>query len=198
VIHWIFQSDNTIFAIAFCVVLLFALVELAGLLFGASLSDALEVEDGGVFGWLNSGSLPFLIQLCVLLSLFSVSGYTTQALAYHYIGRALPQSAAVAIAFVSALFVGRVASKLLGKFWPKDESSAVTRDALVGRVGTVTLGTATPERAAEVRVTGPNGDMHYVLTFAVQEPLPQGCQVLLISQHATLAGQYVGIADTTH
>ena len=78
---------------------------------------------------------------------------------------------------------------------PKDETTAVTLDTLVGRVATVTLGTATAERPAEARVNDEHGTTHYVRVIpeAGRQALPQGTQVLLVRQEGNC---FVAIENT--
>ena len=68
-------------------------------------------------------------------------------------------------------------------------------DHLIGWVGVVTIGTATEERAAEVRVTGPDGRPHYVMCRVSGESVTQGGEVLLRSRDA-VSGCFHGVRNT--
>ena len=46
---------------------------------------------------------------------------------------------------------------------PKDETTAVSDASLVGRVGTIVIGTASAGRPAETRVHDEHGTTHYIM-----------------------------------
>ena len=79
------------------------------------------------------------------------------------IGSFLPLPAAVALAFVVAVFGVRVVGGALGRIIPRDETTAVSDASLVGRVGTIVIGTARAGKPAQARVRDEHGASHYVM-----------------------------------
>ena len=76
----------------------------------------------------------------------------------------------------------RVTASGLYKIMPKDETTAVSQESLIGRVGTVVLGEARVGNAAQVRVKDAYGQQHYVMVEpASEDVLKQGDAVLLVS-----------------
>jgi len=82
----------------------------------------------------------------------------------------------------------RISLAGLGKVMPKDETTAVSEDSLIGRVAVVTLGVARVGAAAEAKVKDQHGYSHYLL---VEPDLPeiefsQGQAVLLVSRQSAV------------
>ena len=211
---WLLASHNTVFAAAFVVVLCLALLEGVSLLMGLGvsdfLSDLLGLGDGvdptaqsagaggtesgishPIMSWLEAGKVPLLVSLCAFFAAFSILGMTLQqALILAGMGT-LIQPVAAGIAFFLALPVMKMTNRFLGKIWPQDETSSFAAALLIGRVGVVTIGTASRSRAAEIKVTGPDGRSHYVMAFVTGEPVAQGGEVLLLSRNEA-TGHYFG------
>ncbi len=197
--------------------LCFALLEGISLMMGLGisdfLSDLLGLPDGGdvpsdvpdgpgaetsiagpLLSWLEIGKLPVLVSLCSFLAAFSIGGMILQqALVLTGLGP-LSQPIAGGISFFAALPILKYTNRLLGRCWPQDETSAFAQDLLIGRVGVVTIGTASNDRAAEVKITGPDGRSHYVMCFASVEPVPQGGEILL-QRRDKATGNYHGIRN---
>ena len=76
----------------------------------------------------------------------------------------------------------RVGGALVARIMPKDESSAVSEDSLVGRAGVVIVGTARLGEPAQVRLRDTHGQTHYVMAEpdSQDETFPSGTAVLLV------------------
>lgn len=219
--NWFFEPHNSIFAAAFVVLLCLALLEAVSLLLGLGashfLSDVLNLPDAdgdgapdagadadgqadsgflhGFLSWLEIGKVPLLISLSAFLAAFSIGGMTLQqALISLGVGPWPPVAAAAAVFFLG-LPALKLSNRLLAKLWPKDETSAFSPEQFIGRVGMVTIGTATGERPAEVKVVGPDGRAHYLMTVVSGEPVPQGGEVLILERDAA-KGIYRGVRNT--
>jgi len=198
-IGW-FTSDATwIFSLAILIMLGLGLIELISLMMGASLSgwfdDFFDVSvdadteihvDGfanSLLGWLHLGRVPFLVLLVILLSVFGVSGLVLQWLLLRFFGFCLPVLVAALPALVVAVSATRVIGGLFARILPKEESSAVSQDSLIGRVAVITgTNQAKVGLASEARVRDAHERVHYVLVEP-EEPfdyLNGGSEVLLI------------------
>lgn len=218
----LFRPENLPFALALALMFALGLVQLLALLLGlgafgmdSSLPDGgpeLEAEfgivpDGGsganlfsaLLSWLNLGKVPLLVSLIALLFLFAFIGFNLQALLVLGLGMRLPAALAALAAGLLALPPLRFANGLLARIMPKDETLAVSRETFIGRVATITLGTATAARAAEARLLGPHGHTHYIMVVP-DDPaaqFSQGEAVLVVSEDAR--GHYHVIAiDNPH
>ncbi len=200
-ITWLLAPYNSVFAAAFVVLLCFAVLEGISLLLGLGISDFLSdllglsdapdvagVADapeagagpGSLFlAWLEVGKIPLLVSVCAFLAAFSIGGMLLQQL---LVLAGIPPLApwlAGGAMFVAVLPVLKLSNRFLGKIAPRDETSSFDPEQLIGRVGIVTIGTAHADRAAEIKVTGPDGRSHYVMVFASDESVPQGGEILL-------------------
>jgi hypothetical protein len=161
------------FTVAVMLLVAIAIVEGMALLVGISFSGWLDhlLPDGahgleGVsdtwLGWLHIGKVPMLVLLVVLLTAFSMIGYTVNALAHTMLGAYPPALVSAAVAFVAALPVVRASGAAIAHIVPRDETSAVLLESLVGRVAVIINGTARANYPAEARVKNEHGQTHYV------------------------------------
>ena len=133
----------------------------------------LALQQGG--GFLRSGGFGLVGQVQGLVFLFQT---TFAAVFGSYLNGWL---AAVAVWFLSLPLV-RLTAGGLYKIMPKDETTAVSQESLIGRIGTVVLGEARVGSAAQVRVKDVYGQQHYVMAEPdSDEVLKQGDAVLLVS-----------------
>lgn len=179
------------FTVALMLLVAIAVVEGLALLLGASLSGWLDhfaptpedVVDSWL-GWLHLGKVPLLVVLVILLTAFALFGYTLNVLAHALLGGYLPAPFSGTLAFLGALPVVRAASGFIARLVPRDETSAVTLDSLVGRVAVVTGGTAHANYPAEARVRNEYGQTLYVRVEpdAADQEFGPGTSVLLVKQ----------------
>lgn len=178
------------FAVAAILLVAVAVLEAVALLIGASLShwgDAFAADHpdgalGDALGWLHFGKVPLLAILVIFLTTFAVAGFVVQFATRGVIGVFMPWPVAAVLAAVSAVFGVRVLGGTLGKLVPRDETNAVQDASLVGRVGTIVIGTARAGVPAEARVRDEHGATHYVMVEP-EEPdqiLVSGTSILLV------------------
>jgi membrane protein implicated in regulation of membrane protease activity len=151
---------NLPFSVALLVMLLIGAVEALGL--GAS-AVHLDHDVGGdvggdLLGWLGVGRVPLLMLLVVFLALFGLVGLSIQQFA-----GPLPLWIATPAAAVAALPLTGLGARGLARIMPGDETTAVSLDSLVGRRGTITVGTARRGSPAQARVADIHGQPHYVM-----------------------------------
>jgi len=199
----LFTAPETIpFGAAFGVLLGLTVIEGIGAFIATSPSSWLENflpqqdldGDGlvdGPLGWLHVGKVPLLVLLILFLFGFSMGGYLLQIVARGAMGSFLPAWLAAVPAFLLGLTTVRSIGALVAYIIPKDESSAVSDQTLLGRAGIITTGTAKSGMAAQMRVRDAYGRAHYVM---VEPDLPdesfsEGAAVLLVKkQGATFKG----------
>ena len=151
---------NLPFSVALLVMLMIGAVEALGL--GASavhLDVGADLDGGGdLLGWLGVGQVPLLILLVVFLALFGLAGLAIQQFA-----GPLPLWIATPAAVAAALPLTGLGARGLARIMPRDETTAVSLDSLVGKKGTITIGTARRGSPAQVRVSDDHGQVHYVM-----------------------------------
>jgi hypothetical protein len=92
------------------------------------------------------------------------------------------------VAALAALPVTGVGARGLARIMPQDETTAVSLDTLVGKRGTITVGTARAGSPAQARVRDIHGQPHYVMVEPHDEnhPIAEGEEVLLIRRDGNI------------
>ena len=195
---YLLSGDNVPFVAALVLMLLIGVVEAAGL--GGGLGDGVDADldaDGpSLLSWLNMGRLPLLMLIVVFLFSFGIVGLIGQQLVAAVIGRPAPWLLAVPAAFAAALPVTRIFGKGVSRILPRDETSAVSRDSLVGRVAVIVTGEARSGSAAQARVRDQHGQSHYVMVEPdnAGDAFAEGTSVLLVRN---AGARYFAITNTS-
>ncbi len=169
-------DENIIFAASGC--LLFALIILQIIGVGdfgsdvdldADLDTDIDTDISGpsfidgLLSVLGLKRLPFMIWLGLFLMLFTISGYLGQQILAAMTGALLPTIIAAPIAATLALFLSSVLAIPLEQVIPKDETTAVSLDTLVGRFATLEIGKAVQGSSARAKVSDIYGHNHYIM-----------------------------------
>ena len=137
-----------------------------------------------VLGWFAIGRVPFLVAVIALLTSFGLIGLALQGGLRMLTGAALPSGLAAIPAFVGAAFTTRWLALAIARIIPREETSAVSRDSFIGRVATITLGSARMGEPTQARLTDTHGQTHYVMVEPdrAADILAEGERVLLVSR----------------
>ena len=148
---------------------------------GADISDA-DVSTGGLFTWIGARDVPVLIWLVSFLTMFGLAGLVLQSISDGVIGRMLSPLVASVIVFMPALAVTRVIANWVALIMPKTETTALRARHLGGYHGTITQGTASRGKPAEVKIKDRHGNIHYLRVEPLHDDdsFPQGADVTLI------------------
>lgn len=188
----LFTAPETLaFGIGFALIVGIALLEGAGLLVSMSPSNLIDDwlpdlhGDGAldrVLGWLHVGRVPALVLLLLFLTGYVLFGYSLQMVAKGLFGGYLPGWMAGLLAVPSGLATVRGLGALIAHIIPRDETSAVSEQTLLGRVGVVTGGLARRGMAAQARVKDALGRSHYLMVEPDldDEVFEEGAQVLIV------------------
>lgn len=201
--------ENLPFTVALTVMFGIALLEGVTSLLGFGLSHALdalipdtdvtvEIEpDPGMtpglespsalsrlLGWLRIGEVPLLMLLIIFLTGFGLSGLALQSFINGISGSFLPGVVVAVPALLVSLPIVRLLGGLLNSIMPKDETDAVTESSLVGRIATITIGTARAGSPAEAKVRDIHGTTHYVMVEPDSDGIEfsSGRSILLIKK----------------
>lgn len=201
---------NLPFAVALLTTLGLGAIEIVTAFFGATLSGLLDsvlpdfdghvgatdagtgteitaegVHTLGVVGhaldWLHLGRVPALVLLLTLLGSFGTFGLLLQTLVRNIFGGLAPAWLMAVPAFALSLPAVRVVGSVFVRFFPNEETSAVSRTSFVGRAALVTTGIATLGNPAQAKLTDEHGQTHYLLVEpeAPGIELPAGMTVIL-------------------
>ncbi len=204
-LSFLISGDNVPFVAALVLMLLIGVVEATGLGAGLAAGEALDgldldgdtnVETPSLLSWINVGRLPLLMLVVVFLFAFGMTGLVGQSVVAALLGAPASWLLAVPVAFAVALPVTRVFGRGVARIMPRDETSAVSRDSLVGRVAVIVTGEARHANAAQARVRDAHGQTHYVMVEPdnVAEVFAEGASVLLV-RHA--GAKYFAIHNTS-
>ena len=196
----LFTAPETLpFGVAFGVLIGLAIIEGLGAFVAASPSSWIEDllpghdldHDGypdGTLGWLHVGKVPLLVLAVLFLLGFSLGGYLLQMFARGIAGFFVPAWMAALPALLIGLTTVRALGALIAHIVPRDESSAVSDQTLIGRAGVVTTGTARAGYAAQVRVRDAYGRSHYLMVEPdlADEQFPEGTAVLIVKKQGAV------------
>jgi len=201
-LEFIINDANSIFSIALTVMLFISILEGITTVLGFGVSSFLETifpdieleigsEDApnGVlsrlFSWLNYGKVPVLIILICFLTAFGLVGYSLQYFTYALVSSLIPQIIIAPIALIISLPFIKLFTSAVEKIMPKDETSALTHESFIGKIATITLGTANFGSPAEAKVKDKYGQTHYFMVEPQSEDFEfkQGEDVLLSKQN---------------
>lgn len=196
------EPHNMPFAAALVIMLILAIVQLIGIAdFGDADFDLDADGDGlpdagmfdGLLTLLGIGRVPLTIWLALFLFLFAGIGLSVQELATSLTGSPLDSWLAAVIAGAAALPVTGVFARPLGRILPKDHTTAVSTESLIGRRATITDGVARTGSPARARVKDVHGQTHYVMVepHEASSEIHAGDEVLLVRREG---GQFFATA----
>jgi hypothetical protein len=208
-LQFLSANENMPFVVALGLVIGLAILELIGLLVGFAFSHVVDnlidvdvdadvdVPDGGfhLIEWFGFGKTPALVVLILWLSYFGGIGVLLQVLSLRATGALWNPWPAAGVALVATIPLVRISSGLFAKYVFREETTAVSEDTFVGKVATITLGTAEKGRPTQARLTDQHGQTHYVLV----EPLGSGdshsagTEVLLVDRQGHI---FLTVANT--
>lgn len=126
--------------------------------------------------------VPVAIWLSAFLLSFGSLGILFQTGLHGLIGFTLPKLEASLLMVPPALYITRFLSEVVGNFFPKIETSAMTMRMLSSHRGETITGPARRGRAAEVRIKDRHGNLHYLMAepYAEESEIAPGTEVLLV------------------
>ncbi|WP_394730386.1 OB-fold-containig protein [Altererythrobacter sp. GH1-8] len=204
----LFEPHNMPFAAALVLMLLLAILQGVGLgdiLDGADADFDADLEAemggkgagfaGGAASLLGLGRVPLMAWLAVYLFIFAGAGFGIQALADSLLGAPFERWLAALITAGLALPVTSGLVRPLGAILPKDRTTAVNVDTLLGREAVITDGTARAGSPARAKAIDQHGQSHLVMVEPEDpaQSFPAGQHVILLRKEG---GQF--FAATAH
>lgn len=196
-IDFLTASANAPFTVALLLMLMIGAVEALGLGLGSVELD-LDADGHGLGGdfldWLGVGRVPLLILLVVLLALFGILGIAIQQLASGLLGAPLSPWIAAPAALIASLPLTGSAAGGLARIMPRDETTAVPIESLLGKRGTITVGTARRGSPAQARVRDIHGQTHHVMVEPHDDDAAyaEGETVLLVRREGSI---FIGLGE---
>jgi hypothetical protein len=185
VLAFLLAEGNFAFVVAVLLMLLIGLVQVIG--FGHDVDADLHADVHGdlhfdFLSWLGIGRLPLLMLIVIFLAVFGVGGLMLQQLLRDWTGAPLPMFAAVPLVGVAALPVTGLAARLLAPILPRDHTTAVPLEVLIGTTAQIVTGRASQGSPARARAQDHHGQVHYVMVEpdGAGQVFQEGEQVLLV------------------
>ncbi|ESK57566.1 MAG: YqiJ family protein [Moraxellaceae bacterium] len=177
------HPSNIIFSISLMLCLFIGILELILLLFGGSSSfidqflpdnlvegdhtnTSIEIPDNlftQLLEWLYLGKVPLLIWLIIFLTVYSLTGLIIQDIFAHLTDQYLSVWLIAPACLFLCMPMVRASAALIAKIIPKDETTAIHSDELIGRTAQIILGEAKPNSPAQAKVKDQFGQTHYIL-----------------------------------
>lgn len=179
------------FVTAIVLMLLIGVVQLIGLgdHAGGHFDAHLHADaDFNLLSWLGIGRLPLLMLIVLFLTVFGVGGLMVQQAMVDWTGAPLEAWIAVPAVALAALPVTGFAARGLARILPRDHTTAVPLEALIGRSAQVVTGRATLGSPARARAEDHHGQAHYVMVEPDRggQTFEEGEQVLLVRREGEL------------
>jgi len=216
-VELLLHPANMPFAVALALMLCITFIEGAGSVLGFGFSeyldnmvpdldtsvdlDAPDVDGGSVFtrlfGWMRIKGVPLLIVIVVFLTSFGLIGLTIQSVAQGVMGSYLPSPVASAGALAGTIPVVKVFGRFFARFFPKDETEAVSEKSYIGKVAYITLGHAKVGSPAQAKLKDRYGTSHYIMVEPdmAEEEFDQGEAVLIVRQMGAVYGAIRNTAE---
>lgn len=188
-------SENIAFVSAIVLMLLIGVVQLVGLghFFHGDADAHVDLHVDGhahldILSWLGLGRLPLLMLLVVYLTLFGILGLIGEQLSHDLLGTLQPAWIAVPAAGAAALPLTGLAARGLAVILPRDQTTAIDIDLLVGKRARIVTGIARSGSPARARAEDQFGQVHYVMVEPNEagQALEEGEAVLLVRREAHL------------
>lgn len=195
------EPSNIVFSISLGLMLMFAALECILLFLGGgsqSVFDQLLPEDSHhvdfhpannpnifskVFDWLYLGQLPLFIWLIIFLTTYGLSGLLIQGIFERFTGHLINGWIISPACLFLCMPLVRFNAKIAEKILPKDETTAIHIEELIGRTAIIILGDARANSPAQAKVQDQYGHTHYVLVEPANgEILKQGQSVILMDK----------------
>lgn len=178
------------FVAAALLVLFIGLTEAVTVMAGMSVSgwldnwspDGLDGAADSWLGWLHVGKAPLLVLLVILLTAFALIGLVLNAMSFSLFGIYPFPLLSVPLSLVAAMPVVHVSGAVIARLIPRDETSAVALETLVGQLAVVINGTARANYPAEAKLKTEQGQTLYVRVEPEHGEFKAGDSVLLIKQ----------------
>lgn len=177
--------ENLPFAVSLALLGLLVIAQVTGLsaLLGDTDAPDTDIDAGSALASIAGlGALPLIVWLSFLLATFGLVGLSLQELVASVFGAPFAPLPATAMGLVAALPLNAAITRLVGRIWPHDETTAVPVETLVGKRGIIAIGTAARGNPARANVRDLHGQVHLVMVEPHEDSavLAEGSEVLLV------------------
>lgn len=186
-VEYLFQSYNTPFLYALYFLAFILAIEIISLVIGIGVSELISIDsdvdvdldiEHGFFGkfvsFIKVDNVPILILLIIYLATFSIFGFLTQSLSVQYFGYTFNLSLVVGSVAVIAFPIYKMIAKMMADKLFREETTAISEAEFLGRIATISTGTAKIGLPAEARFVDQHGQQHFVMVEPEDENVEFG------------------------
>ena len=122
-----------------------------------------------LLGWLTLGQIPPYFFLLLFLAVFGTVGSLVQYAFKSVLDGLLVFWLAIPLSFILSLPFIRMGVRLLKKILPKEDTSALTENEIIGKIVKIPLGQATYDTSAEAKFVDKHGQTHYIMVVSADK-----------------------------
>lgn len=212
------HPSNLLFSVSLCLMFLLGILEGLLLIIGLSSQGFLDqfipdqlldvnhpnthhadvdLDSSNIFiqflDWLYLGRVPVLVWLIIFLTVYALFGLITQNIYHYYTNSYFPLWIIAPASFILCMPLVRTSAAIIAKILPKDETTAIHSDELIGRTAQIILGNAKLNYPAQAKVSDQFGQMHYILVEPETDVVFLQGQEVVLTQKTKVGFQAVYI-----
>lgn len=206
------QPANLFFSVSLVLMLLLGLFEGLLLIIGASSQGFLDqfIPDSmfdanhpdfnieadqslwiQLLDWLYLGRIPVLIWFIIFLTTYSLFGFFLQAIFYFFTENYFALWLIAPACLILCMPIVRMASAIIAKILPKDETTAIHSDQLIGLTAEIIMGEAKINYPAQAKVKDQFGLTHYVMVEPDTDIIFKQGQSVILTQKTKIGFQAI-------
>jgi hypothetical protein len=136
--------------------------------------------------WLYIGRVPLLIWLIIFLTIYGLTGLIAQTVFYQFTSHYFSAWIIAPACLFICMPLVRYSSMLIAKILPKDETTAIFSEELIGRTAVIILGEAKQHSPAQARVKDQFGQVHYILVEPENDEIFSQGQSVILSEKTSI------------
>jgi len=205
------HSSNLFFSVSLCLMFFLGIIECLLLIIGSSSQGFLDqfipdqlleshhpdinLETNNVLvqllDWLYLGRVPVLIWLIIFLTVYALFGFIVQSIFFHFTQNYFPLWIIAPACLFLCMPLVRTGATIIAKILPKDETTAIYSDELIGSQAQIILGDAKPNYPAQAKVIDKFGQTHYVLVEPENDIIFHQGQHVILTQRTNIGFQAI-------
>jgi len=141
--------------------------------------------------WLYLGRIPVLIWLIIFLTVYALFGFIVQTIFFQFTQNYFSIWVIAPASLFLCMPIVRICAAVIAKILPKDETTAIHSDELIGRTAHIILGEAKRNYPAQAKVIDQFGQTHYILVEPELDIIFQQGQRVILTQRTQVGFQAI-------
>lgn len=145
--------------------------------------------------WLYLGRIPVLVWLIIFLTTYALFGFIVQSLYFQITEQYFPLWIIAPASLFLCMPIVRLVAAIMSKVLPKDETTAIRLDELIGLRAEIFLGNAKVNYPAQAKVKDQHGQTHYILVEPETDITFSQGQHVILTRKTTIGFQAISIEE---